>query len=229
LPAINNPEDPAAGTREAPFGRELYIERDDFMETPAPKYWRLYPGNEVRLRYAYFVKCTGCVKDPQTGEVIEVRCTYDPATRGGDAPDGRKVKSTLHWVSAAHAVSAEVRLYDLLFTRPDPEAGDDESGEVAIAGEVASGAARPAAAERWLAHINPKSLEVVTAMVEPSVARLPVGARVQFERHGYFCVDPDSETGNGERGAGIGSGPRKLVFNRTVSLKDSWAKEQKKA
>jgi glutaminyl-tRNA synthetase len=204
LEAVNNPEDPAAGSRKVPCTRELYIEREDFMETPPPKYWRLYPGNEVRLRYAFFVKCTGFSRDSR-GEISEVRCTYDPATRGGDAPGGRKVKSTLHWVSAAHALPCEVRLYDRLFRSPDPEAAS-ESGEAA--GENA-----------WLANINPNSLETVTARVEPSVADAARGARYQFERHGYFCVDPDSTP------AGPG---RKLVFNRTVSLKDSWAREKAK-
>jgi glutaminyl-tRNA synthetase len=218
LDAINNPEDPEAGTRKVPFGRVLYIEREDFAESPPPKYWRLYPGNEVRLRYAYFVRCTGCVKDPATGAVVEVRCTYDPATRGGDAPDGRKVKSTLHWVSAAHAVAAEVRLYDRLFSREDPEDIAEVSAEAeaeAIEGS-GLGVASAEAGAAWLANLNPASLEVLKgAMIEPSLARVAAGQRVQFERHGYFCADPDSR-------------PGALVFNRTVSLKDSWAKEQKK-
>jgi glutaminyl-tRNA synthetase len=186
---INNPEDPAAGTRKVAFGRVLYIERDDFMEVPPKKFFRLSPGKEVRLRCAYFVKCTGVVKDPATGEVIELRCTYDPATRGGDSPDGRKVKATLHWVSADHALPAEVRLYDRLFTVEDPADSDD-----------------------YLAHMNPHSLEVIrTAKVEPSLAGAAPGRSLQFERIGYFCVDPDSSAG-------------KLVFNRTVSLRDTWAK-----
>ena len=210
--AINNPEDPAAGTRKVPFGRELYIEADDFMETPPPKYWRLYPGNEVRLRYAYFVKCTGCVKDA-AGNIVEVRATYDPATRGGDAPDGRKVKSTLHWVSAAQAVNAEVRLYEALFTKPDPEEVD-EAAEEADTASPPDAAAR-AAAPDWLANINPNSLQLVAAKVEPSVASAAAGARYQFERHGYFSVDADAR-------------PGAPVFNRTVSLKDSWAKESRK-
>jgi len=198
LDAVNNPEDPSMGTRTVPFSRVLYIERDDFREQPPPKYWRLFPGNEVRLRYAYFVKCTGMIEDENTGEVVEVHCTYDPATRGGDAPDGRKVKSTLHWVSASHALEAEVRLYDHLFSKPDPD--DVEEGQ------------------DWKANLNPNSLEVLTGCkLEPSWAAArgpdwPDGIRrVQFERHGYFCVDPDSTAS-------------RLVFNRTVTLKDSWAK-----
>jgi glutaminyl-tRNA synthetase len=195
LEAVNNPEDPAAGKRRVPFSRELYIEQDDFRETPPPKYWRLYPGNEVRLRYAYFIKCVSCVKDA-AGHVVEVHATYDPATRGGDAPDGRKVKSTLHWVSAAHALPVEVRLYDHLFTKPD--ADDVPEGQT------------------YLANLNPNSLEVVApAYLEPSVAHAVYGARCQFERHGYFCVDKSSTAD-------------KLVFNRTVTLKDTWAKIEKK-
>ncbi len=186
---INNPEDPSAGTRKVPFGRVLYIEHDDFMEHPPKKFFRLSPGNEVRLRCAYFVKCTGVVKDPATGEPIEIRATYDPATRGGDAPDGRKVKATLHWVSAAHAIDAEVRIYDRLFNHEDP-AGTDN----------------------FLDHLNPASLEIIrAAKVEPSLAAAQPGDRVQFERLGYFSVDPDSR-------------PGALVFNRTVSLRDPWAK-----
>jgi len=197
--AVNNPEDESAGTRRVPFSRELFIEREDFMEVPAPKYWRLYPGNEVRLRYGFFVKCTGCVKDAATGEVSEVHCTYDPATRGGDAPDGRKVKSTLHWVSAAHALPAEVRLYNLLFTTADPE-------------DTGAGGTGPDGSADWLRNVNPASMEVVEARVEPSVANAAAEARYQFERHGYFCVDRDSGSG-------------RLVFNRTVTLKDSWGKQ----
>ena len=190
---INNPEDPSAGTRKVPFGRELYIERDDFMENPPKKFFRLSPGNEVRLRCAYFIKCTGVVKDPATGEITELRATYDPATRGGDSPDGRKVKATLHWVSAAHALDAEVRIYDRLFTHEDP-----------------------AGTENFLDHLNPKSLEVQRrAKVEPSLATAPAGSRYQFERLGYFCVDSDT-------------GPGALVFNRTVSLRDTWAKISRK-
>jgi len=185
----NNPEDPGAGARRVPFSKVLYIEQDDFREDPPKKYFRLAPGREVRLRSAYFVTCTGFTKDPASGEVTEVRCTYDPATRGGDAPDGRKVKATLHWVSAAHALNAEVRLYDRLFTVEEPGKVDDY---------------RPV--------INPASLEIVAgARVEPSAATAPPGTRFQFERIGYFCVDTDST-------------PDRPVFNRTVTLKDTWAK-----
>jgi len=191
MDAINNPEDPSAGTRKVPFSKTLYIERDDFMEDPPRKFFRLAPGREVRLRYGYFVTCTGVVKDDH-GEVIEVRCTYDPATRGGDAPDGRKVKGTIHWVSADHAVGAEVRLYEHLFDREDPGVVDE--------------------GKTWLDNLNPDSLEVLAdAKVEPSVAGAAPGSRYQFERNGYFCVDPDST-------------PEKPVFNRTVTLKDSWKK-----
>ena len=196
MEAINNPEDPAAGTRRVPFSRVLWIEREDFMEVPVKKFFRLAPGREVRLRYAYFVRCTGLTKDPATGEPVEVRCTFDPATRGGDAPDGRKVDATLHWVSAAHALPAEVRLYDHLFTKPDPD--DVEPGK------------------DWLANLNPKSLEVLKGCrVEPSLAAARPGDRVQFERMGYFCADSKD------------SRPGALVFNRTVTLKDAWAKIQK--
>jgi glutaminyl-tRNA synthetase len=185
----NNPEDASAGTRRVPFSRVLYIERDDFREDPPKKFFRLSPGREVRLRGAYFVTCTGVVKDPATGAIAELRCTYDPQTRGGDAPDGRKVKSTLHWVSAAHAVTAEVRLYDRLFNSENPGASHD-----------------------YREDLHPQSLEVVrNCMMEPSVAGAAPGTRYQFERVGYFCVDPDSTS-------------ERLVFNRTVSLKDPWAK-----
>ncbi len=195
LEAVNNPEDPAAGTRKVPFARVLYIEQDDFREDPPKDYYRLAPGREVRLRWAYFVKCVDVVKDKQTGEVVELRCTYDPATRGGNAPDGRNVKGTIHWVSAAHALEAEVRLYDPLFTKPDPD--DVEEGK------------------DYRANLNPNSLVVLPAVrVEPSLAGAAVGSRYQFERQGYFCVDPDS------------SG-KKLVFNRAVSLRDTWAKIEK--
>ncbi len=194
LEAINNPEDESAGTRTLPFSRVLYIEREDFAEVPPPKYFRLFPGNEVRLRYAYFIKCTNVVKDA-SGNITEVHCTYDPATKGGNAPDGRKVKSTIHWVSAADSIPAEVRLYDHLFKTPDPE-------------DVPEGA-------DWRSNLNPNSLEVVTAQLEPSLKSAKPGDRFQFERHGYFTVDPDSTEG-------------KLVFNRTVSLKDTWAKESQK-
>jgi glutaminyl-tRNA synthetase len=204
LEAINNPEDPSAGTRRIPFSRVLYLEQDDFREAPPKGYFRLSPGREVRLRYAYFITCTGVVKDPATGELTELRCTYDPATRGGDAPDGRKVKATLHWVSAAHAIPAEVRLYDHLFSSPLPE-------------DVPEGV-------DYKTNLNPNSLEVVKpAWLEPSLvsARVNVDAhgtidpnRFQFERLGYFCVDPDSRDSA-------------LVFNRTVTLKDSWARIEK--
>jgi glutaminyl-tRNA synthetase len=190
LDAVNNPEDPAAGTRLVPFSRELYVERDDFMEVPAKKFFRLAPGREVRLRFAYFVTCREAVKNA-AGEVVELRCTYDPATRGGSAPDGRKVQGTIHWVSATHAVPVEVRLYNTLFARPDPGAGGD-----------------------IMADLNPNSLEVLPdALVEPALARDNVEEAVQFERQGYFCRDPDSR-------------PGRLVFNRTVGLRDSWAKAQ---
>ena len=196
LEAINNPEDPGAGTRKVPFGRTLFIEQDDFREDPPPKYFRLAPGVEVRLRYAYFVKCTNVVKNEQ-GEITEVHCTYDPATRGGDAPDGRKVKGTIHWVSADHAVQAEVRLYDHLFKTPDPE-------------DVPEG-------QDWRSNLNPNSLEVIAdARVEPSLKAVVPGSRFQFERLGYFTVDKDATSDL-------------LVFNRTVTLKDTWAKEEKKA
>ena len=188
LDAVNNPEDPAAGSRQVPFGRELYIERDDFMEDPPKKFFRLAPGREVRLRYAYFLTCNEVVKD-ENGEVIELRCSYDPATRGGDAPDGRKVKATLHWVAADTAVTAEVRLYDHLFARSDPGAE----------GELAD-------------DLNPQSLEVLSdCRLEPSLAAMNAAAAVQFERLGYFCMDPD----------GSASAP---VFNRTMGLRDAWAR-----
>ena len=188
---INNPEDPAAGTRKVPFSRVLYIERDDFKEDPPKKFFRLSPGKEVRLRCAYFITCTEVIKDDR-GEVIELRATYDPATRGGDAPDGRRVKSTLHWVSGAHALPIEVRLYDRLFSVEDPEkVGDGQT---------------------FIDHINPASLEVLhECLAEPSLATAVAPARFQFERIGYFCVDPDSK-------------PGKLVVNRTVSLRDTWAR-----
>jgi glutaminyl-tRNA synthetase len=192
--AVNNPEDASAGTRPLPFSRVLYIEQDDFRENPPPKYYRLAPGREVRLRYAYFLRCQEAVKDAH-GKVVELRCTYDPATRGGDAPDGRKVKATIHWVSAEHAVPAEVRLYDRLFLKEDPD--DVEEGQ------------------DFLANLNPSSLEVLTGCrVEPTLARATAGSIYQFERQGYFCVDPDSATGT-------------LAFNRAVSLKDEWAKIEK--
>ena len=194
LEAVNNPEDASAGTRKVPFSRELYIEREDFMEEPPKKFFRLAPGREVRLRYAYFIRCTNVVKD-ETGQIVELHCTYDPATRGGDAPDGRKVKATLHWVSAAHSLEAEVRLYDHLFTKENPD--DVENGV------------------DFKSNVNPNSLEMlVSCRVEPSLASTAPLSRYQFERLGYFCVDPDSSEG-------------KLVFNRTVTLRDPWAKIQK--
>jgi glutaminyl-tRNA synthetase len=192
MTAVNNPEDPAAGTRKVPFSKTLYIEQDDFRETPPPKYFRLYPGNEVRLRYAYLVRCTHLVKD-EAGNVTEVHCTYDPATRGGDAPDGRKVKSTIHWVSAAHALPADVRLYETLFTVENPDVGDDLESI-----------------------LNPKSLEALeNCYVEPALAEAQASDKIQFERTGYFCLDPESR-------------PGKPIFNRTVTLKDGWAKIEKK-
>jgi glutaminyl-tRNA synthetase len=190
LEAVNNPEDPAAGSRTIHFGRELYVEREDFMEDPPKKFYRLSPGKEVRLRYAYLITCREIVKNA-AGEVVELRCTYDPATRGGNAPDGRKVQATLHWVAAADALPAEIRLYDNLFLRPDPGA----------AGDV-------------FADLNPESLEALRdARVEPALAALPPGEPVQFERQGYFCLDTEST-------------PEHLVFNRTVGLRDTWAKVQ---
>ena len=194
LDAVNNPEDPAAGVRQVPFSRHLWIEQDDFRETPPPKYFRLTPGREVRLRYGYFIKCVDVVKDAD-GRVVELLCTYDPETRGGSAPDGRKVKSTIHWVSAAHALAAEARLYDRLFLTENPD-------------DVPEGG-------NWMDNLNPNSLEVRPCYVEPSVAGAPPGSRYQFERLAYFCVDPDSTTD-------------KLVFNRTVALKDEWSKVQQR-
>jgi len=195
LDAINNPEDSDAGTRKVPFSRELYIEQEDFMEEPPKKFFRLAPGREVRLRYAYFITCNEVVKD-QKGNVIELHCTYDPATRGGDAPDGRKVKSTLHWVSANHALNAEVRLYDNLFTKENPDEVDE--------------------GQDFTSNLNPNSLEILSSCkIEPSLADAQPLARYQFERLGYFCVDPDSTS-------------EKLIFNRTVGLRDTWAKIQQK-
>jgi glutaminyl-tRNA synthetase len=194
MEAVNNPEDPGAGTRKVPFSRELYIEQEDFMENPPKKFYRLAPGREVRLRYAYFITCTNAVMD-KNGQVIELHCTYDPATRGGDAPDGRKVKSTLHWVSAAHALPAEVRLYENLFTKENPD-------------DVPEG-------QDFTVNLNPQSLEVLSScFVEPSLKGAKALSRFQFERLGYFCIDPDNSKG-------------RLVFNRTVTLRDEWAKIQK--
>ncbi|HAC33252.1 MAG TPA: glutamine--tRNA ligase, partial [Gammaproteobacteria bacterium] len=192
LTAQNHPQIPELGSRDLPFSREIYVERDDFMEEPPKKFFRLSPGREVRLRYAYFITCNEVIKNAD-GEVVELRCTYDPATRGGNAPDGRKVKGTIHWVSAAHAVDAEVRLYDRLFMDPNPAAADD-----------------------FIAVLNPDSLAIKTnAKLEPSLAHAKASQQVQFERLGYFCQDSRDST------------PQALVFNRTVSLRDSWAKAAK--
>jgi glutaminyl-tRNA synthetase len=197
MEAVNNPEDPAMGTRSVPFSRVLYIEQDDFREDPPKQYFRLSPGREVRLRYGYLITCTGLEKDPKTGEVVEVHCSYDPATRGGNTPDGRKVKSTIHWLSAQHAIEGEVRLYDNLFTKEDPN-------EMAEGGDFTD-------------NLNPKSLETVTnAKLEPSLTGAAPGNRYQFERLGYFCVDLDSTV-------------ERPIFNRTVALRDTWAKIEKKS
>ena len=192
LDAVNNPEDPSAGSRKVMFSRVLYIEQDDFKEVPPPKYFRLYPGNEIRLRYAYFIKCVSVDKD-EAGNITEIHCTYDPSTKGGDSQDGRKVKSTIHWISAQHAKKAEIRLYDRLFTQENPDEGDD-----------------------LLSFINPHSLEIPEeSYVEKSLASAQAGEKFQFERNGYFCMDP-------------GSTKEQLVFNRTVTLKDAWAKIEQK-
>src|SRR6266404_2621016 len=194
--AVNNPEDESAGKRKVPFSKVLYIEQDDFREDPPKQYYRLSPGREVRLRYGYFITAKTMVKNAR-GEVVEVHCTYDPATRGGNSPDGRKVKSTIHWVSAAHTIDAEVRVYDKLFTKEDPN-------------QVEEG-------QEFTANLNPNSLEVIAqAKLEPSLANAPIESRYQFERLGYFCVDRDSE-------------PGRPVFNRTVALKDTWAKIERKS
>jgi glutaminyl-tRNA synthetase len=196
LDCVNNPEDASMGTRKVPFSRELYIEQEDFREDPPKQFYRLAPGREVRLRYAYFITCREVVKDAATGNIVELRCTYDPATKGGDSPDGRKVKSTLHWVSAPHAVTAEVRLYDHLFSKPDPD-------------DVTPG-------QDYLANLNPNSLQVLKdCRLEPALKGAPIGNTFQFERLGYFCVDPDSKAEH-------------LVFNRTVTLRDTWAKVSSK-
>jgi glutaminyl-tRNA synthetase len=195
MPAVNNPEDAAMGERVVPFSRELYIEQDDFMEDPPRKFFRLSPGREVRLRYGYFITCTGVDKDAD-GQIIALHCTYDPQTRGGNAPDGRKVKSTIHWVSAAHAIPARINLYEHLFARENP-------------GEVEDGS-------DFTDNINPNSLQVLSgSRVEPALAGAKAGDRFQFERQGYFCVDPQSR-------------PDNLVFNRTVTLRDTWARLQKR-
>ena len=196
LEAVNNPEDPSMGSRKVPFSRVLYIEKEDFREDPPKKFFRLAPGREVRLRYAYYIKCVGVVKDEKTGEVVELHCTYDPETRGGDSPDGRKVKATLHWVSAAHSFKAEVRLYDHLFLKTNPTEEKDGAD--------------------FKTYLNPNSLETLTScLVEPSLAGATPGSRYQFERQGYFCVDS------------VDSSEGALIFNRTVSLRDPWAKIQK--
>jgi glutaminyl-tRNA synthetase len=193
--ALNHPQDPAMGSRRVPFSRELYIEQDDFLEEAPKGFFRLAPGREVRLRSAYFIKCEQVVKDEKTGEVREVRCTYDPATKDGYAPDGRKVKATIHWVSAAHAVPTEMRLYDRLFAVPNPDAeAEKENAD-------------------FTAYLNPKSVEILTnCYVEPSLAKAAPESRFQFERLGYFCVDA------------VDSSDNKLIFNRTVTLRDTWAK-----
>jgi glutaminyl-tRNA synthetase len=196
LEAYNNPEDLDMGTRQVPFSKILYIEQDDFREDPPKKFFRLAPGREVRLRYAYFIKCTDVIKESGTGQIRELHCTYDPASRGGESPDGRKVKATLHWVSAAHAVAAEVRLYDNLFSKSDPE-------------EAAAG-------EEFRINFNPDSLQTLSGCkLEPQLAEVKPGERIQFERLGYFCVDTKD------------SKPGSPVFNRTVTLKDSWARIEK--
>jgi glutaminyl-tRNA synthetase len=195
LDAVNNPEDLSAGKRKIPFSRVIYIEQDDFMEDPPKKFFRLAPGREVRLRYAYFITCVDVIRDEQTGDIVELHCTYDPETRGGDSPDGRKVRATLHWVSAEHSLEAEVRLYDTLFMKPNPDDPNDETD--------------------CKAYLNPDSLETLTSCrIEPGLADAASGGRYQFERLGYFCIDPDS---SGE----------KNVFNRTVTLRDTWSKIQK--
>jgi glutaminyl-tRNA synthetase len=196
IDAINNPEDPTAGTRKVPFSRVLYIERDDFREDPPSKFFRLAPGREVRLRYAYLITCVGVVKDEHTGEVVELHCTYDPATRGGNTPDGRRVKGTIHWVSAAHALEVDVRLYDRLFMVENPS--DFTNGD------------------SFESLLNPDSMHILRGYVEPSLSGTAPGSRYQFERLGYFCVDSKD------------SSPERLVFNRTVALRDSWAKIEKR-
>jgi glutaminyl-tRNA synthetase len=194
LDAVNNPEDISAGTRKVPFSRTLYIEQDDFREDPPKQFYRLAPGREVRLRYGYIIKCTSATKDPQTGAVIELHCTYDPETRSGSAQEQRKVKATIHWVSASHAVKAAIRLYHPLLLDNQPKL---------------------LTAQDWTGSLNPQSLELLSGcLVEPSLRSAASGSRFQFERQGYFCVDPDSS-------------PEALLFNRTVSLKDAWAKVEK--
>jgi len=192
---LNNPQDADSGTRKIPFSKEIYIEQEDFMEKATNKFYRLTPGREVRLRYGYFITCTSAIKDPVTNEIVEIRCTYDPETRGGNAPDGRKVKSTIHWVSASHAVDAEIRLYERLCLDPEPDISDGQDLESVL---------------------NPNSLETITsAKLEPSLKDATPGNPIQFERLGYFCLDFKDSTGENN-----------LVFNRTVSLRDSWNKRQ---
>ena len=219
LDAVNNPEDPDAGTHKIPFSRILYIEQEDFMENPPKKFYRLVPGREVRLRYAYFIKCVKVIKNEQTGEIVELHCTYDPNTHGGDAPDGRKVKATLHWVSAAHSLPAEVRLYDYLFTKenpiklhPHPEINSGQAlSPPPSRGRIKEGGK----GSDFKTNLNPDSLKILkSCRVEPSLKGADPGTKYQFERQGYFCVDPDSSNDT-------------LVFNRTVSLRDTWAKIQK--
>jgi glutaminyl-tRNA synthetase len=206
----NNPEDPGTGTRKVPFSRELFIEQDDFREVPPPKYYRLSPGKEVRLRSAYLVTCTSVVKDPVTGAIVEVHCTYDPATRGGSAPDGRKIKSTMHWVSASHSIEAEVRLYDYLFLKEESDTEPEPAPDEEPAEETKK--------EDFTSLLNPHSLEVLTGCkLEPSMAGAAPGSRNQFERLGYFCVDS------------VDSSPKAMVLNRTVSLRDTWAKIEQKS
>ena len=188
-----NPEDASAGKRRIPFSRELWIEQEDFREDPPKKFFRLSPGREVRLKYAYYITCTNVIKDPNTGAITELHCTYDPDTKGGWSKDGRRVKGTSHWISASNAVPAEFRLYDRLFTKPDPDEGDG-----------------------FLSNLNPQSLEKISGFIESGMAKASVGSHYQFERQGYFCVDPDSAKGT-------------MVFNRSVSLKDAWSKIEEKA
>jgi len=194
LDALNNPEDPGAGTRKIPFSRVIYIEQEDFLENPPKKFFRLAPGREVRLRYAYYMTCVRVVKDEKTGQVVELHCTYDPDTRGGSSPDGRKVKATLHWVSEAHAIKTQARLYEHLFIKENP----DEEKDV-----------------DFKTYLNPNSLETLPFYVEPSLAGAKPGRRYQFERLGYFCVDSKDSSG------------QVLIFNRTVTLRDTWARIQK--
>ena len=197
LDAENNPEDPSMGSRKIPFSREVYIEQDDFMEDPPKKFFRLSPGSEVRLKHAFYIKCEKVIKDPATGKILELRCTYDPETKGGWSKDGRKVKGTLHWVSAAHALEAEVRLYDHLFTKEDPTETDE--------------------GKDWKEYLNPDSLKILApCLIEPTLTAAKPGDRFQFLRQGYFCADNKD------------SNPDHLVFNRTVTLRDTWAKILKK-